>query len=25
VRLAEEFVAAITAEVTHGGHDPDLP
>ena len=25
VRLAEEFVAAITAEVTHGGHDPNLP
>jgi hypothetical protein len=26
VRWAEEFVAAaITAEVTHGGHDPDLP
>jgi hypothetical protein len=25
VRWAEEFVAAITVEVTHGGHDPDLP
>ena len=25
VRLAEEFVTAITAEVTHGGYDPDLP
>jgi hypothetical protein len=24
VRLTEEFVAAITAEVTHGGHDPDI-
>jgi len=24
VRLAEEFVAAITAEVIHGGHDPDI-
>jgi hypothetical protein len=25
VHLAEEFVAAITAEVIHGGHDPALP
>jgi hypothetical protein len=25
VRLAEEFIAAITAEVTYGGHDPDIP
>jgi hypothetical protein len=25
VRLAEDSVAAITAEVTNGGHDPDLP
>lgn len=25
VRLAEEFVTAITAEVTHGGHASDLP
>jgi len=25
VRLAEEFVAAITTEVTHGGYDPDIP
>jgi hypothetical protein len=24
VRFAEEFVAAITAEVTHGRHDPDI-
>jgi hypothetical protein len=24
VRWDEEFVAAITAEVTHGGHDPDI-
>ena len=24
VRLAEEFVTAITVEGTHGGHDPDL-
>jgi hypothetical protein len=25
VRLAEEFVTAITAEVTHGRYDSDLP
>src|SRR5262245_64042436 len=25
VRLAEDFVAAITSEVTHGGHNPDIP
>jgi hypothetical protein len=25
VLWAEEFVAAITAEVIHGGHDPALP